>query len=174
MKAWLIICQDLYRLSFPEQNVADCRILHRVVFLKVRIQRPLSSCCRSGHQLVDIRAADRDRKKAYCRQYRETSAYIIRHYECLVAFLCSEVLKRSFCLICSGIYPLCRLFLAVFLFQHFFKDTEGDSRLCGRSGFGNDVHGEISVSDHIDQMLQISAADAVSYIIDLRSLADLF
>src|SRR5699024_18094 len=92
MKAWLIICQDLYRLSFPEQNVADCRILHRVVFLKVRIQRPLSSCCRSGHQLVDIRTADRDRKKAYCCQYTETSTHVIRYHKGLISFLGRQIL----------------------------------------------------------------------------------
>ena len=45
--------------------------------------------------------------------------------------------------------------------------------LVSRTGEGNDIDGEITVSDHIHQSLHICAADIISHKIDFRRLADL-
>ena len=39
---------------------------------------------------------------------------------------------------------------------------------------GNNIYREITVADHIDQMLEIGAADAVSAVINLRRFPNLF
>ena len=82
------------------------------------------------------------------------------------------MLQGSLRLVGGCVNTLCSLFLAVFLFQNFLEYTERDSGLCGGTGLGNHVDGEISVSHYIHKVLNIGRADGVSYIINFRCLAD--
>ena len=153
------------------QNIAERRIQHRVILFIRSVQRHLASACGSFHQLHDIRAAYRDRKKAHSRQHRETSSHIIRHYKTLVTFLGSQILQCSSCLVRGRIDSLRGLFFSVFFLQHLFKHTECDGRLCRRTGLGNNIDREITVSDHIDQMGDITGGNAVAHKINLRRTA---
>src|SRR5699024_8758570 len=92
--------------------------------------------------------------------------------KCFITFLCCKVLQRSLCFISCSVNSLCRLFFAVFFLQHFLENAECDSRLCCSSGFGNNIYGEISVSDHVNKMFQVGTAYAVSCIVNLRCLTD--
>ena len=174
VEARLVVRQHFHGFSFSVKDVADSRILHGIIFFKRFVQRKLSSGCRALHQLLNVCAADCDGQKSYSCQHGETASHIVRHNEGLVALLCSQVLQGSPCLVRGGVNPLGRFLFAVFLLQHLLEYAEGDGRLCGRSGLGDDIYGEISVADHVDEPLQIGAADAVSCIVDLRCLADLF
>ena len=174
MHARLIVCQNLNGFSFVVKDVTDCCVEDCVVLLEGSVQCSLSSCCCAFHQFGDISAADSDRKKAYSGQYGETASYVIRNNKALVAFLCCQILQGSLGLVGGSINSLCCLFLTIFLLSHFLEDTESDGRLCGGTGFGNNIYREITVADHIDQMLEIGAADAVSAVINLRRFPNLF
>ena len=49
----------------------------------------------------------------------------------------------TLCTVCGCVDTLCSLFFAIFFDQHFLKYTECDSWLCGCTGLGNDIDGEI-------------------------------
>jgi hypothetical protein len=70
----------------------------------------------------------------------------------------------------GSINSLCRALLAVFSFQLLLEYTESNSGLCGGTGLGDHVDGEISVAYYIHQVLQIGGADGVTTEVDLRSL----
>ncbi len=166
----LIICQHLNILALLMKNIADCRIQDGIIFVDGSLQTQLSHTLCSLHQPADIRTTGCYRKKSHCCEHGETAADIIRHNKGLIAFFCGQTFQRTPCLICRGIYPLCCLFFTVFLFQHFLKYTECDSRFCRGSRLTDNIHRKIPVPNGLDQLGQICSADAVAGIIDFRSL----
>ena len=67
------------------QNVADCRVLHGVIFRVGQVQRHLSSGGGALHQLIYVSSADGDGQQANGSQYGESSSNIVRYDEGLVA-----------------------------------------------------------------------------------------
>ena len=143
MQAGLIVGYDLYVFTFSQKNIADCGIQQSAVRLIWIFQCFLSSGSSALHQLVNVQTCCCDGKKTYCCQHGETTAYIIRNYKGLIAFFVSQVLQGSSCLVCGCVNTLVCFFAAIFFNQHFLKYTECDSRLCGCSGFGNNIDREI-------------------------------
>ena len=172
VQARLVVCQNLNGLALAQKDISHCRIFHGVVVLECILECSLSSCRRAFHQLVDVRAAHRDRKQAYRRQYGETSAYVIRYNEGLITFLCRQILERALRTVCGCIDSLRSFRFAVFLLQDLLEYAECDRRLCRCAGLGDHVDREIPVADNVHQIFDISAADAVSHIVDLRRFAD--
>ena len=56
----LIVGQDLHALALAQQDVAQRRILQGVIALEIVLQSALTSAGCTLHELVDIRAADRN------------------------------------------------------------------------------------------------------------------
>ena len=172
VKAWFVICQNLYSFSLAKKNVTDCSIFQRVIILKGIVKRDLPSGSSSFHQLINVSSAYCDRKKSYGCKYRISSSYIIRNNKLFISFFICNLLQGSASLVCCCIDSLCSALFSVFLFKDFLKYAESNGRLCGSTGFRNHVNREISVSHYVNKPLDIAAADTVSNIVDLRCFAD--
>ncbi len=170
--AGLVVRQNLNHFALSQQDIAQRRVFHSIVLLERSFQRHLPAFRRAFHQFVDIRAGHRNGKQTYRRQYGKTSAHIVGHHKALVAFLIRQILKGSSCLVGSGVNSLRRTFLAVFLLCHFFEYAERDCRFRSRAGLGDHVDGEILVPDHVDQVLNISRTDGITYKINFGCFSD--
>ena len=143
MQAGLVVCYDLYVFALSQKNIADCGIQQSIIGLIGSFQSFLSSGSSAFHQFINIQTCCSDRKKTYCCQYGETASYIIRNYEGLIALFISQILQCASCLVCGCINTLVGFLTAIFFNQHLLKYTESNRRLCGCSGFGNNVDREI-------------------------------
>src|SRR5699024_9899817 len=117
-------------LALTEKDISYRCIFHCIVVSEIILDRSLSSCCCAFHQLVNVSAAHSDRKQSYCCQYGETSSYIVRYYERLITFFCSEILESSLSPVCGRIDSLCSFLFSIFLLQDFLEHTERDRRFC--------------------------------------------
>ena len=106
----------------------------RLGALKALRQCFLALLSRTLHELFDVNTADRDGKKADCRQDRVPATHIVGHDEGLVAFFGRERLERTLCLVGRSIDPLARALFAVFLLEKLLENTERDRRLGRRAG----------------------------------------
>ena len=167
----LIVCKNLNALALAEQNITKCCVLQCVILLKIILQSTFSSACSTGHQLIDVRTADCDGQQTYCGKNRETSSHIIRNDKGLVAFLGSQILQASLCLVGRRINSLGSALFPVLLLQDLLEYAEGDCRLGSGTGLGDHIDGEISVAHYIHQVLQIGRADGITAEIDLGSLS---
>ena len=172
MQARLVVREHLDLFALAHQDVADCRILKGRVLLEGSVHRELSAGSRAFHQLVDIRAADRDRKQADSRQDGESAADVVRNDKGLISFFCGKSLQRASCLVRRGVDALRGAFLAVLLLQDRAEYAERDRRLRRRAGLGDDVHGEIAAFDDVHDLLDVGRAHAVADVVDLRGLPD--
>ena len=154
-------------LSRVGKLLAAHRIL-RLDALDAFCQCFLALLSRTLHELFDVNAADRDGKKADCRQNRVPSAHIVGHDESLVALLGCKRLECALCLVGRGVNPLARALFAILLFEQLFENTERNRRLGRRAGLRDDVHGEIAFADHGDDLRQRVGRNTVSGKINVR------
>ena len=141
----------------------------RLGALKALRQCFLALLGRALHELFDVNTADRDGKKADCRQDRVPAAHIVGHDEGLIAFFGRKRLECALCLVGRGVNPLARALFAILLFEQLFENTERDRRLGRRAGLRDDVHGEIAFADHGDDLRQRVGRNAVARKVDVRS-----
>ena len=157
----LVGSEDFHMLAGVREHLAVHGVL-RLDALHAAGERFLALLCRALHQLFNVDAADRDGKKTDRRQDRISAADIVGHDEGLIAFLGCKRLERALCLVGRGVDPLARAFLAVLLFQHLFKNAERNRRLGRRAGLRDDVHGEITIADHGNDLRQRVGGNAVA------------
>ena len=85
------------------------------------------------HQGAHIDTGYGQRQQTYGRQYRETTAYIVRNHERGVALVGCEGLQSTTCLVRYGYDALGSLSLAIASLQLGLDQAEGDSRLGRRT-----------------------------------------
>ena len=165
-----IVCQDFHCFALFVEQIAQCRILIADVCFQIGIHVFLSCILCTFHHCIQIYACYSHRQQTNGCQYGETTANVVGDHECFVAFLIAHCFQCASCFVSCCKDSLCRFFFAVFVFQHFFEDTESDSGFCCCTGFGDYVYGEISVTQNCQNIIQICRADVVTHEINVGSI----
>jgi len=170
MEAGLIVDQDLDRVAFAQQDVADHGVLIARILRQLGILVGIHRVLGAAHHLADVDAGRGDRQESDGREDRVAAADIVGHDEGLVALFVSQLLERAPALVGRDIDAAFGLFPSVALFHIGFEQAERDCRFRGRAGFGDDVDGDALVRDEVEQVAQIRARNAVAREQDQRGL----
>ena len=164
----IIIHKDLNVFIPIVQLLSQCRIADGFIDLFTVGSEFLPHGCRTCHQGFDITSSRRDRKQSYGSQHGIPASDLVRNHKFFISGLIGQRLKRTPCFICRCVNTSGCPFFAVSVFQHFPEDTErnGCFHRCAR--FGNHIHREILIADHIDHILNVRRRHIVACKIDLN------
>ena len=113
-------------------------------------------------QFPDVDARQGQGEQSDRGQHRIAASYVVRHDKGGVAFLVGQGLQRAFFLVGDNRDPLAGFLFAVFLFDMFADQAEGDGRLSGRPGFGNDADGIVIMVQGRKQFTVVVFAELVA------------
>ena len=105
--------------------------------------------------------------KADGGEHAESAANIVGHHKGLVALRVREALERAARAVGRGVDALCRARLAVLFLKQRLEEAEGDRRLSGRAGLGDDVHREIHVLHQLVDLLERRGGEPVADEVDV-------
>ena len=131
-------------------------------------ERILALGLRAAHERLNVDSAAGDGQQAHSRQHGVAAADVVGHDEALIALAVGKGLERASGLVGRGVDAALRDLGAVFLFERGLEDAEGDGGLGRGAGLGDDVHGEIAVADHGEDLRHRVGGDAVAGKIDVR------
>ena len=116
----------------------------------------------TANKSLDIEACNSDRQQADRCKNREATAYIVRNYECLVAFLCSGCTRSTLVSVGdSHDYVLC-LFLAALILALLLEQTESESSLGSCARLRDIDHTELLVLEIVGEFSEIILADIIA------------
>ena len=165
----LIVGQNFHGLALHQHDEADSGILHGVVGEQVGVVVLFTGGTVAVHDLVNVHAAGSHGQQAHCGQAGEPSAGGVGHHEGLIALGHGHAAQRALLGIGGGVDALLGTLFAVLLLQLLLEDAESNSGLGGGAGLGDDVDGEVTVADDLEQAVHIGGADVVACEVDLNA-----
>ena len=159
--------QNLDLLALLVEIAAGGGVLPGRVGGQLRLAAGLHHVRRALHQLVQVNARHGDGQQAHGGEHAVAAAHVVGHHVGVVALRAGQGLEGPPGLVGGGVDPLGRLRLAVLLLQHGLEEPEGHRGLGGGAGLGDDVDGEVVVTDEVHDLLHAVAGQAVAGEIDV-------
>ncbi len=136
------------------EEIAHCRIHHRRIVLGTDIQF-LTFVGGTLEQGSDVESCNYNRQKAHGSQHGVTSAHIVGNNETAVSLLNCKCLQSPALRIRNGHNAAGSLLSAVSLLYIALEYPEGNRRLCGGAGLGNDDASGVAYLSKVHQFCQI-------------------
>ena len=116
----------------------------------------------TANDSLDVEACNSDRQQANRSEHREATAYVVRNYECLVAFLCSGSTRSTLVSVGDSHDNVLSLFLATLFLALLLEQTESESSLGSCARLRDIDHTEHLVLEIVGEFSEIILADIVA------------
>ena len=164
--------QCLHALALAVQDVAGHGVAVSVI-VGAELAKLLAAVCSALHQLININASTGDGQQTHSRQNGITAADIIGNHEGGPALLGGQLLQRALGTVGGGINALVGFLYADGILQQLAQHAEGQCRLGGGAGLGDNVDGEALALRQLDDIIQRGGADGIAAEVNLQAVIGL-
>ena len=116
----------------------------------------------TANKSLNVEACNSDRQQANRSEHREATAYVVRNYECLVAFLCSGSTRCTLVSVGDSHDNVLSLFLATLFLALLLEQTESEGCLGSCARLRDINHTELLILKIVGEFSEIILADIVA------------